>query len=570
MKILIVDDQKFNRDLLGFILDDFGYDHVEAINGRDACHYLEENGDIDLILMDINMPVMDGYEATQKIKAMGEAHLQPVIFVTALDNSETLTKCLAAGGDDFIAKPVNESVLIAKLKAHQRTIELYRKLQQSNKQLEHHHRMMDRDHGLVEHMFDNNMKRLDSSCRNINFKVSPMSMFNGDLLLTARSPSGSLYTLLGDFTGHGLAAAIGSLPTSDIFFTMTAKQLCVSEIAAEINSRLHWLLPDNMFFCATLIELSPEGDRLVIWSGGMNDLLLLNADGEIETRIQAQHMPMAILDRDEFDNNVQIVRPSPAAHLYAYTDGVIETVNANGELFGEQRLESALLHSNDSRFENKVASVFKELDNFRGGTDQDDDTSMLEILCSPIIQSGSNELQDCSPTGSQRKEKYLAIPFHVRVNLDPESVRSSNTVPQLLQFLDCIPGISDHRRIIYTLLTELYNNAVDHGLLSMKSELKQSPEGFVAYSEQRLQRLSELSEGEIVIQLDIKPQDANTPAQLIARFTDSGPGFDYDKLLEQPIDDDKAYGRGIELVKSLCQRMVFSNQGRTVDVTYCL
>ena len=380
MKVLIVDDDSYNRELLKLILQDFGYDYAEAGNGAEACRYLECSDDVDIVLMDVNMPVMDGFEATRRIKAMPREHLLPVLFVTARIDDSTLTHCLEVGGDDFVVKPLNESVLVAKLKAHQRTAAIHRDLQESNRALQFHRQLMDREHLIVENVFQNGLQRVDTNCNNIHFHVSPLSMFNGDLLLAAPSPSGGVYAMLGDFTGHGLSAAIGCLPVSDIFYAMTAKQASVGQIAAEMNLRLQRLLPDNMFCCATLVELNQGGDRLSVWSGGMNDLLLIDADNQLEQRIQAQHMPLAILDDDEFEDDVLVIQPSAGARLYVYTDGVIEASNGQGEYFGEQRLLDSLLAAPDDG----IDAVFADLDCFRAGGEQEDDTSMLELRCQPV------------------------------------------------------------------------------------------------------------------------------------------------------------------------------------------
>ena len=128
MKILVADDQAYNREILSFILEDYGHDHVHACNGREACELFESVDDIDLVLMDVNMPELDGYLATKEIKKACTDRFVPVIFVTSLDDEDTLDKCLAVGGDDFIPKPLNEVILIAKLKAHERTMKLYNEL----------------------------------------------------------------------------------------------------------------------------------------------------------------------------------------------------------------------------------------------------------------------------------------------------------------------------------------------------------------------------------------------------------------------------------------------------------
>jgi len=121
MKVLVVDDHAYNRELLGFMLEDDGHSVEYAKDGVDACNKVDSDSDIALVLMDVMMPVMDGLDATRKIKSSIEDRFLPILFVTALDNEKNITDCLEAGGDDFLPKPINENILLAKVKAHSRS-----------------------------------------------------------------------------------------------------------------------------------------------------------------------------------------------------------------------------------------------------------------------------------------------------------------------------------------------------------------------------------------------------------------------------------------------------------------
>ena len=105
MKILVVDDDHTNRLVLKAMLEKEGHQVIQAENGRIAvgyaCEYLP-----DMILMDVMMPEMDGYEATTMIKEKLSSIFIPVIFITAVADSDALAKCIEAGGDDFITKPL--------------------------------------------------------------------------------------------------------------------------------------------------------------------------------------------------------------------------------------------------------------------------------------------------------------------------------------------------------------------------------------------------------------------------------------------------------------------------------
>lgn len=564
MKVLVVDDHGYNRDLLSLILADHNYEYELARDGREACDVFAAREDIGAVLMDINMPIMDGYQATKAIKAAKKHHFVPIIFVTALDNTETLKKCLAVGGDDFVSKPVNETVLIAKLRAHERTLALHRSLQQTNKTLEYHQRLMDREHSIVDHVFQSSVKRIAVDCENVRFHISPMSMFNGDLLLVAPSASGGVYVLLGDFTGHGLSAAIGCLPVSDIFYAMTAKQAGIGDIAIEINTRLQSLLPANMFFCATIVELNHTGDRLTVWSGGMNDMLLVDEAGRILQRVAAQHMPLGVLGPAEFERDVVLLKPPLNTRLYIYTDGIIEARNPQGEMFGQQRLEQLI----EAQLEDGPETLFEAATAFREVEEQDDDISLVEVICRPISHLDGDDNTRYCDVDLSRQPAQAALPWQVEVELAADKLRRADMVGQLVQLVANVEGVSAHKDILFTLISEMYSNSLEHGLLGLDSSQKNTAEGFESYYKERQTRLERLQAGKLVFKAAVLPGPVN---RLSFSLTDTGPGFDIAAVLERHQDPgDLSFGRGLTLIQSLSEHTEYSNGGRTLTVTYIL
>lgn len=127
MKVLVVDDTATNRQLLQIFLRKLGCQVLMAEDGARAVAMFQEQSP-DLVLMDVMMPVMDGYEATRRIKALAGDRWTPVVFLSALDKDENLVAGLDAGGDDYLAKPVNFVVLKAKLHSLARTLQLQRSL----------------------------------------------------------------------------------------------------------------------------------------------------------------------------------------------------------------------------------------------------------------------------------------------------------------------------------------------------------------------------------------------------------------------------------------------------------
>ena len=115
-KILVVEDVDFNRDLVVQLLEDT-YQVIEAVNGQEGVSIAEKEKP-DLILMDLSLPVMDGWEATRILKIDPELCSIPVIALTAHAMKGDEEKALAAGCDDYLVKPLDENALLLKIEKH--------------------------------------------------------------------------------------------------------------------------------------------------------------------------------------------------------------------------------------------------------------------------------------------------------------------------------------------------------------------------------------------------------------------------------------------------------------------
>ncbi|HEC13948.1 MAG TPA: fused response regulator/phosphatase, partial [Acidiferrobacteraceae bacterium] len=317
-KILIVDDVGTNRKLLRQLLAAIKvYEIIEAVDGREAITLFEEEKP-DLILMDVNMPEMNGYQSASAIKAItGDNHV-PIIFVTALSAKDSLEKSLACGGDDFIGKPFNAEVLASKINAHLRIRELNQQLNDKNKQLNRLNQHLTHEQELIRYFFENALQQSFLDEKFIKYHMSSMSTFDGDLLLVERGLHGGIYLVMGDFTGHGLSAAMGTLPVAMIFFKMVAEGATIGDIARELNHQLNKLMPPSMFFAATLLELNARGDILSVWMGGMPESYWLGKEGALKGMIHAQHMPLGILQDSEFDAQTEIFNVEKGDKVYLY------------------------------------------------------------------------------------------------------------------------------------------------------------------------------------------------------------------------------------------------------------
>jgi two-component system, cell cycle response regulator DivK len=116
-RILAVDDQEDNRRILRDLLTSAGFEVIEAVNGEEAVT-LAESQRPDLILMDIQLPGIDGYEATRRIKANPALRGTPLIVVTSYALSGDEAKATAAGADAYVSKPFSPRALLAKVREH--------------------------------------------------------------------------------------------------------------------------------------------------------------------------------------------------------------------------------------------------------------------------------------------------------------------------------------------------------------------------------------------------------------------------------------------------------------------
>ncbi len=548
MRILVVDDDPINRFLLVNMLEQQGYvDTFEAENGLEAIAITEQINP-DLVLLDAIMPEMDGYEAAPLLKEMAGDIYLPVIFITAVEDQEGLAKCLEVGGDDFVSKPYDKIILAAKIRAHARTRTLSKRSFEQNKQLSVFQNAVEREHKIVEHIFDNALVIDNSLGKYIDYQLNPASTFNGDLFLMCASPSGGIYFLMGDFTGHGLASSIGALPVSQAFNTMCRKGLSLMEIAETINQTLLMLLPDDMFFAAILVEIDCSGKRIDVWNGGMPHLVLIDSFGQIVKRFYSQHMSLGILEPEDFEDTVERYEADYGDQLVGFSDGLAEIENGSGQLLGDTGVEHWLLESPTIN----IQTIVDKAKTYLGGGDQVDDITLVHYTC--------QKLKDVV-----LKTDIANSPLKIISEVAGEELKDADPIGTVVDVIANQLGLFHHHSALFTALSELYNNALDHGVLGLDSELKQSENGFFDYFMQRQDLLEQLTEGKIVVKTEFSPKDQ----RLYFEISDSGSGFDPNTFAA--IDDtEKSYGRGIALVKEICESVEYFDGGTRVKVSFVI
>ena len=557
-KALVADDERSNRILIGAILKQSGYEVIQAENGSEAVElFVSESPDI--ILMDVMMPVMNGYEAVSKIKAIPSDKFTPIIFLTGLSSEDDLAKCIEVGGDDFLSKPISTTLLKAKIQSMERFSQLHGEVNML-------YARSQQDQHMAEEVFAGAVVSENVALDCINTILKPAELFSGDVLLTAYSPTGDLNVLMGDFTGHGLAAALGAMPASEAFRAMTSKGYSTQQILSAINSKLMNLLPTGMFMAAQFVTIANTLDHVSVCNCGMPDILFLDDENsEIKHRIRSNGLPLGIADDIEFLDFIEVININPGDKILMVSDGLTEAVNEYNEQFGTKRFEDAITSS--LLDQSVVDSVSRSLEQHCGSASQADDISLAEIPChTDILPNINAELASNINSSDKLEEANESDSIDFLLTLRGSRLCDSDPIPLLINNLNEIEGLGGHRRILYTILTELYANALDHGVLGLNSALKETSDGFTQYYSEREKRLKTLSEGQICISLNSRPSHSGGEITIVV--SDSGKGFDYTNVQSDNLDHSRLSGRGLQLVCELCNSVSFKPPGNQVKATY--
>ncbi len=563
VSVLIADDNASDRMILRALLAREGYAVYEADDGEKALSIFSEEKP-DVVLMDALMPNMDGLEATTRIKALAGDRFVPVIFLTSLQEAGALAECIEAGGDDFLTKPYNQTILRAKLSAFERVRQLNVTVHEQKNKIEEFNKRLLHEQDIAKQVFDNITPSGRHNIEGIKQLISSMAIFNGDVVLADYKPSGGIHVMVGDFTGHGLPAALGAMPLSEIFYGMTRKGFSLQDILAEINKRLKRILPVSNFCCAMFVDIDTVAHQVNVWNGGLPDALIIRKGLGVIAKIKSTHLPLGILSSDRFNASVDTYELRKGDLFCMFSDGVIEMENQQGEFFGADRIESVCNEHKD--LPSVFDKVVDELADFSGTDQQTDDITFVELRADTLLEH-IELFQD------KQQIKRLSGPRDWTLSLDlrPESLKHFDPLPIFLHVLMECPYLQSHRSRLYTILSELYSNALEHGVLGLDSNLKKDPAGFASYYQMRQQRLEDL-DTHAYVNISIEHRlTGDNEGDLIFRFEDSGKGFDYASKLVAV--DGKSQnlgycGRGIPLIRSLARTFEYLGAGNIVQVIY--
>jgi len=557
LTILIADDNPSDRILLEAMLTKLGHNVVSAVDGLDAVNKFDPTA-IQLVCLDVKMPHKDGWEAALEIQNLAGDLFVPIIFLSGVTDPIALSNCLRVGGTDFISKPYSPALVTAKLNAIIKLLVMQKTLEEQRDAMSQYNEKLLHDQEVAKVVYEN---ITHSNCLKdpaISTLHYGSHTFNGDVILAAYKPNGGMHLLLGDFTGHGLSAAIGAIPLADIFFDWTRKGFLMRQIIPEINARLKSVLPENMFCSAAFIDIKVNNKSIEVWNGGLPDLLFFSQNKNKPLKLNSNNLPLGVLSPDMFECQIDTVSFVPGDRLVAFSDGVYEAQDASGKMFCHSVLQA--LYDGEIDSAKFIQWLAKQLEQEGVLKKPHDDISCLDIRLDSNIGIDSSEYH------ISKGHDEAPADFSFEYILNADSLRNTDPLPYVLQILTTVPGLSRFSSQVFMILSELYSNALEHGVLKLSSDKKNSSDGFAQYYEERECNLAGLTSG--YVKIFIKVTSDKNDRVLVLCVEDSGAGFDFQNINYDMSNTELLYNRGLALLDQLCSKVAFSKGGSAVTVHY--
>lgn len=374
-KVLIVDDNRINRHLLTALLDREGVLCIEhAADGKEALEKLA-NFPADLILLDLMMPNMDGFEMCRLLREDPRLADIPVLVQSSLNQAEDRGRAFAVGATDYISKPLNAGELIARARIHLENRALLR-------ELDAFHRAAAAELALAWRMQERllpsaaRLKRLrDWRGLSVAARFMPSSELGGDIWDFRDDGPDGVTVFIADFSGHGVGAALNTFRLHAVARQTDLTAASPADFLSKINQKLTGLLPPGQFATMLAGTFDPENDAFIyasagatkpmVWPPGAADPIIGDSDG----------LPLGLTADAEYEN--RILPFAAGARLFLYSDAAIEIAAGDDVLdhHGLARLAAARLAATDD------AELFLDqlIDDLRAVGEIDDDLTAALI-----------------------------------------------------------------------------------------------------------------------------------------------------------------------------------------------
>jgi len=378
--ILIVDDTPANLRLLSHILTEQGY-HVRPVPDGALALAAVRAEPPDLILLDIRMPEMDGYQVCEQLKADAQTRDIPVIFISALDATQDKVRAFQTGGVDYVTKPFQAAEVLARVETHLALRELQRQLQVANERMAQELSLA----GEIQACF---LPREvpDIPGWHLSATLQPASETSGDFYDFISLPDGRWGLVVLDVTDKGVGAALYMALSCTLIRTFAEQYPAQPELVlSAVNRRILKDCSANQFVTVFYGILDPKTGTLVYGNAGHCPALHFRTNDDKDVHeLCRTGIPLGIFkDRSWRQETVQL---DPGDMLVLYTDGVTEAHGEPPSLFGEERLLESVRASHAQAGAQPPSAqeiqqrILADVHSFVGGAPRSDDIALTILV----------------------------------------------------------------------------------------------------------------------------------------------------------------------------------------------
>ncbi len=380
--ILIVDDTPANLRLLSQMLSEHGYRARPVTDGASAL--AAARAEIpDLILLDVRMPGMNGYEVCAQLKLDAATCDIPVIFISALDAAQDKVEAFTAGGVDYVTKPFQVEEVLARVQTHLALRELQKRLQDANEKMARELALA----GEVQASFlPHHLPEVPGW--QLAARLSPALETSGDFYDFISLPNGLLGIVVADVSDKGAGAALCMALSCTLLRTYADEYPTHPEMAlGAVNRRLIKDTQCDQLVTAFYGVLDPASGSLTYCNAGHPPPYLVRIGGSREVqKLMPTGMVLGVFEDLNWDRGTVHLAPGDA--LLLYTDGVTEAANEEASLFDEERLLASVQRSLGRSAREILDAVMTDVHVFVGGTLQSDDIALTVLVREGDVNTG--------------------------------------------------------------------------------------------------------------------------------------------------------------------------------------
>jgi sigma-B regulation protein RsbU (phosphoserine phosphatase) len=370
-RLLVVDDDRVNRMVMGRYLENEGHQVEFAVNGLEALEKLRTSR-FDMVLLDIEMPEMNGYQVLEHIRQVPQWRDMPVIVTSALEELDSVVRCIENGAEDYLTKPVNRVLLKARIDAS-----LEKK------------RLRDRQTELL-----NQLEREMEIARKTQQSIlperlpEPVGYEFGALMIPARAVGGDFYEffdlggnrwgiVIGDVSDKGLPAALFMTLTYSLMKAEAERGATPGQVVREVNRHLLGMNASTMFVTILYGILDCNSGEFSYARAGHLAPALFDSQGSPMALNMNPGQPIGLFE--DFNIDEATIQVPPNGLLVLSSDGLTEPVDQLDQEFGEQGMIAVVQTCQELPPQQVCDALWQAVQKHCGPVDQQDDFTLVVV-----------------------------------------------------------------------------------------------------------------------------------------------------------------------------------------------